>query len=93
MKPTDLTLLWAVISSKKLTPGEQKAFQNMYDDLRDGRMISLSKNQRIWVEKKYTDLDMHGKVVPPPPAPKRTSAPAGPLPWASKLPLKPPGRG
>jgi hypothetical protein len=92
MKPTDLTMLWALLSTKKLTMGERKAFQNMYDDLERGRMVGLSKQQRLWVEKRYTDLDLHGKPLPPRPAPKRVSAQTTTLLWEGKLPLKPPGR-
>lgn len=91
-KPTDITMLHALIACGKVLGKELKAFQNMWDDLHTGRQVQLSKPQRAWVEKKYTDLDLHGKPLPPPPAVKvRPKAAA--FPWENDpKPLKPPGR-
>lgn len=91
--PTDLVMIWALISSKRLSRSEEKVFQNMYDDLQGGRLVSLSKNQRMWAEKKYTDLNLQGKPLPPPPPPKVRHDSKVTMPWEGKLPLKPPGKG
>ncbi len=92
--PTDSTMLHALLGSKKVTGKEQKAFQNMWDDLEMGRAVDLSKAQRAWVEKRYNDLDLQNKPLPPRPEVKvRTKVV---LPWeaagAKPLPLKPPGK-
>lgn len=92
-KPTDTTMLHALLVCGKIQGKELKAFQNMWDDLHNGRQIQLSKPQRAWVEKKYTDLDLHGKPLPPPPPVKVRPKAAGSFPWENNpKPLKPPGR-
>ncbi len=90
---TDSTMLHALITCKKVVGKELKSFQNMWDDLQMGRQIGLSKAQKAWVEKRYNDLDLDGKPLPPPPEVKvRTKVT---LPWEKEghqKALKPPGR-
>lgn len=86
-----MTLLWALLSSKKLKPAETKAFQYMYDDLRNGKIVGLSKKQRDWVTQRFNDLDLKLSVTPTPPPPKKSgSTPT--YDWEKNKPLKPPGR-
>jgi hypothetical protein len=50
---TDRATLSALLTSGKLTGGEQTAFQGMYDDIMQGRRISLSPEQRLWADTVY----------------------------------------
>jgi len=90
--PTDMTMLRALLGTQRLNPSERKAFQGMFDDLEFGKQTCLSKAQRAWVEKKFTDLDLANKPLPPPPPP-RTARERPKLPWENDpKPLKPPTR-
>lgn len=42
------TLVTRLILSKKLTPSEQAAFEEMHQDLNTGK--DLSEHQKLWVE-------------------------------------------
>lgn len=93
-RPTDSHMLQALLGSKQIIGRELKAFQNMWDDLQMGRMIKLSKAQHAWVEKRYDDLRLATKPLPPPPPVKvRTKVV---FPWEKeghrKELLKPPSR-
>lgn len=41
-------LVGRLIASKKLTPGEQVAFEAMHQDLNSG--MELTEHQKLWVE-------------------------------------------
>jgi hypothetical protein len=86
-----MTLLWALLSSKKLKPAEAKAFQYMYDDLRNGKIVSLSKKQRDWVTQRFNDLDLKLLTTPAPPMSKKAGS-VQTYDWEKNKPLKPPGR-
>jgi hypothetical protein len=74
----------------KLSKSEQRAFQAMYDDLVNGKMVQLSRKQKEWAEEVFLKNDLQGKPLPaklPPIKDKRkVDLNFGPLP---KLP---PGR-
>lgn len=58
---TDRVTLEALLTSGKLTPSEQTAFQQMFDDLMGGKIINLSPKQRLWADsvwEKYKVGDM-----------------------------------
>lgn len=50
---TDKATLNALLTCGKLTSGEQTAFQHMFDDLMGGKIIELSKKQRLWADSVY----------------------------------------
>jgi hypothetical protein len=50
---TDRATLEGLLTCGKLTRGEQTAFQQMYDDLMGGKIIGLTKNQRLWADTVY----------------------------------------
>jgi len=73
-----------------LAGGEKRAFQAMYDDLVNGKIVNLSKKQRAWVEGAYLKhkLDKQPattKIIPTKDKQKAVLN-LGPL------PKKPPGR-
>lgn len=49
----DRVTLNALLTSDKLTSGEKVAFQQMFDDIMNGRLIELSKKQRLWADSLY----------------------------------------
>ncbi len=55
MRPirTDRVVLNALLTCGKLSRGEHSAFQAMYDDVVSGRVINLSKKQRLWADSVY----------------------------------------
>lgn len=58
---TDRVTLNGLLTSGKLTSSEKAAFQQMFDDLAQGRIIGLSPKQRLWansVWQKYKVGDM-----------------------------------
>lgn len=62
----------------------------MLQDLVEGRQVSLTKNQRDWVNQVYESMNLRGKVTTLAPVPKvREKAPDI---WSTKGPLKPPGK-
>lgn len=74
----------------KLSPGDKRAFQNMYDDLMNGKLVRLSEKQRLWVNSAYQRHDLAGKELPARDGslvkhPERVILDFGPIP-------KPPGR-
>ncbi len=79
----------------KLSRSEKRAFQNMYDDLINGRIIDLSKKQRAWVEGVYVKHKLDRKLVELPARVevrrKDKRKPDGLLDFGP-LPKKPPGR-
>jgi hypothetical protein len=92
-KVTDNVLLRSLIGSKKLVGKELASFQNMWDDLATGRIIQLSKAQRAWADKRYTDLDLARLPLPPPPEVKLRQKVV--FPWEKEdnsKPPKPPSR-
>ena len=50
---TDRATLNALLVSGKLSTSERKAFQAMYDDIVGGKVISLTKKQRLWADSVY----------------------------------------
>ncbi len=64
-KRTSLHLIRALLTLPplKLSHSEKRAFQNMYDDLVNGKIIDLSKRQRAWVEGVYVKHKLDRKLV------------------------------
>lgn len=74
----------------RLASGDRKAFQGMYDDLVNGKMVKLSNKQRVWAEGSYNRHDLAGKELPAKDVslvrhPEKAILNFGPIP-------KPPGR-
>ena len=98
MKPrSGLQMLRALLTLAplKLSGGEKRAFQAMYDDLSNGRMIELSKKQRLWVEAAFLKHKLENKELPAREVAKvkvrDKRKPDGLLDFGP-LPKKPPGR-
>jgi hypothetical protein len=99
MKPTDLTILRALLDAgkKHLSESETKAFSGMLRDMEAGVIVRLTKPQRVWAESKYNhlNLDRAYKDKPPPSRGRKATEPQtrGELPWAHLgLPSRPPGK-
>jgi hypothetical protein len=89
---SDRATLSALLTSGKLTGGELSAFQQMYDDLMGGKIIDLSKKQRLWADsvyEKYKVGEIRAQVRKE--ARARVQTPQV-FPWETNLPKKPPGR-
>lgn len=92
---TDRTLLLSILGVPQLlTTNEKTVFRRMLEDIQEGNVISLSKNQRAWVQERYDhhNLSKYYETHPVPqkvwtrePEPKKFD-------WQMNLPLKPPGR-
>lgn len=93
MSHTDLKLLQILLSlpAGRLSSSERRAFQAMYDDLSNGKVVSLSKKQRAWLEAIYQKHELHRKPLPKLKkiATRDKNVCALDL---GPLPLKPPGR-
>lgn len=90
---TDRATLNALLTSGKLTGGELSAFQQMYDDLMGGKIIGLSKKQRLWADsvyEKYKLGEIRAQVRKEARARVHQAPPV--YPWETNLPKKPPGR-
>jgi hypothetical protein len=63
---TDLQMLRQLLSlpQGRLNSGEQRAFHGMYDDLITGKIIGLSKKQRLWVQETFLGHRLDSKPVP-----------------------------
>lgn len=63
---SDMQMLRALLllPMGKLAGGDKKAFQGMYDDLMNGKIVRLSNKQRVWVEGAYGRNDLAGKELP-----------------------------
>lgn len=96
-KRTGLHMIRALLALPplKLSKSEKRAFQNMYDDLINGKIIDLSKKQRAWAETVYVKNKLDQKLVElPPRVPVKRRDPGkkdGLLDFGP-LPKKPPGR-
>lgn len=55
---TDRATLNALLVSGKLAGAELKAFQGMFDDIVGGKIISLSKRQRLWADTLYEKYNL-----------------------------------
>ena len=93
---TDLQMLSALLRLQSPLPKGRRAFQGMYDDLHNGKIVRLSKKQRFWVEQTFFQHKLDRRELPPKPdkPPVRDKRPQqevildfGPL------PKKPPGMG
>lgn len=89
---SDMQMLRALLllPTGKLSGGDKRAFQGMYDDLVNGKLVRLSEKQRLWVSSAYGRHDLAGKELPPRDGslvkhPERVILDFGPIP-------KPPGR-
>lgn len=89
---TDMQMLRALIASRRLAGNEEAAFKGMLGCLERGEQIALSRNQRIWAEERFEDLDLKNKPLPANVPPPKPSNPIEGMPWAQNLPKKPPGR-
>ena len=79
--------------SEKLSPGERRSFQGMYDYLMSGRITTLSKKQRAWVDEAYDKHDLDKERPPARPVEvKDRAAMAADFFANMPRPLKPPGR-
>ena len=47
----------------KLSSSEKRAFQAMFDDLANGKIIGLSKKQKAWANEVYVKNDLHKKPL------------------------------
>ncbi len=50
---SDRATLNALLTCGELTGSEKQAFQAMYDDLLNGKIVGLSRKQRIWADAVY----------------------------------------
>jgi hypothetical protein len=75
----------------KLSVSERKAFQAMYDDLVNGKYISLSRKQRSWAEQIYMKHELHRNPLPKLKRVETKDKQKAVL-DLGPLPLKPPGR-
>lgn len=58
---SDLQVLRALLGTDgKLTSGEKRAFQAMYDNVAAGMVIQLSKKQRIWADSIFDKHKLDG---------------------------------
>ena len=66
MDLTDLKLLRILLSLPlgKLSDNERRAFQAMFDDLSNGRIVNLTKKQRSWLLDLYQKHELHRKPLP-----------------------------
>ncbi len=64
---TDMQMLRALLGLPvgRLSGGDKRAFQAMYDDMVNGKLVRLSVKQRAWVEGAFHRLDLGGKELPP----------------------------
>jgi hypothetical protein len=56
---TDRATLSALLTCGKLTSSERTAFQQMYDDIMGGRVIDLSKKQRLWADSLFEKYKLY----------------------------------
>ena len=87
---TDLVMLRSILACKAITEGQRRAFQSMYDDLSNGKLIGLRKKQRAWAEEVYAKHRLD--KLPPPSKPIPVKDKVKPTLNLGPLPLKPPGR-
>jgi hypothetical protein len=87
---TDLQMLRALLSLPAEKLKERRAFQAMYDDLTNGKYVSLSKKQRKWVHDVFLGHRLDSKPIAVQNVPtkdkRKVKLDFGPL------PKKPPGR-
>ncbi len=64
---SDMQMLRALLGLPvgKLGGGDKRAFQGMYDDLANGKIVHLSVKQRVWVTAAFQKHDLVGKELPP----------------------------
>lgn len=93
-KITDSGLLRVLLGSKRLSSSQEKAFRQMLQDLADGRLIGLTKSQRLWAEQVFDGFNFAPNKLPAPVAmPKpRKQFDAPPTVFDAPKPLKPPGK-
>jgi len=90
---TDRVTLNALLTSGKLTGGEQRVFQGWYDDLMNGMKIGLTPKERLWADSVYDkhklgDIRYEKRKE----ARVRITKETGSLLDQMPRPLKPPGR-
>lgn len=90
---TDMNLLRGLIGSRRLTGGQEKAFQQMLQDMADGKLVGLSKGQKEWAMQVFNGLNLHVStmVLSAMPEPRKQYG-APPTIFEQPKPLKPPGR-
>jgi hypothetical protein len=92
---TDRTLLLSVLGVPHLlTTSEKTAFRRMLEDIQAGTIISLTRNQRDWVQSRYEhhNLSKYYETHPVPQKVWTNDPPPQKFSWEQNLPLKPPGR-
>jgi hypothetical protein len=64
---SDMQMIRALLllPAGKLSGGDKRAFQAMYDDLVNGKLVRLSVKQRAWVEGAFNRNNLAGKELPP----------------------------
>ena len=91
---TDLQMLSALLRLQAPLPKGRRAFQGMYDDLHNGKIVRLSQKQRFWVEQMFFQYKLDRRELPPKPSvpPIRDKRPSQePILDFGPLPKKPPG--
>lgn len=63
---TDLTMLRQLLSlpQGRLKPGEARAFLGMYEDLSNGKLVGLTKKQRLWAHETFLGHRLDSQPVP-----------------------------
>lgn len=95
MNHSDRQLLRILLSlpAGKLTASEKKAFQSMFDNLENGKVIGLGRKQRSWAESVYMKHELHRKPLAKLKNIKTKDKNPGVKPLDfGPLPLKPPGK-
>ena len=96
-KRSDRLVLSALLTSGKLTSGEERAFRSMLESLDSGQ-VRLTPPQRMWVDQIYDKLRLDQQAFPNKAVKSKTAAAMErlnehPLDRMMKTrPLKPPGR-
>lgn len=94
MKLTDLSILKILLSLPAGKLSNRNIFQSMYDNLAIGKIISLSKKQRAWVERVYKEHKLDKKPLAAAFRQKVVVQDKGPekILDFGPLPMKPPGK-
>jgi predicted protein tyrosine phosphatase len=94
MNHTDTKLLQILLSlpSERLSSSEKRAFQAMFDDLSNGKIVGLSKKQKAWANEVYVKNDLHKKPLPRLKKITVKDKSAVKVLDFGPLPMKPPGR-
>ena len=92
--PSDQTILRSLLDAgkEKLTNSEVTSFRRMLEDLEGGKIISLSKSQRLWAEGKYNHLKLDRAYINKAPPKMKVKVGKTIFDWEKNKALKPPGK-